>query len=48
MATDKTPTHGERIEDLEAEAKKTKALLETIVEALASGDPTLIAQAVAK
>lgn len=41
MATDKTPTHGERIETLEEKVEK-------IVEALASGDPTLIAKAVAK
>lgn len=43
MATDKTPTQGERIETLEGEVEKLKADLKKIVKALSHGDPTLTA-----
>lgn len=45
MATDKTPTQGERIDTLEGEVEKLKKDLAKVVKALASGDPTLTASA---
>lgn len=45
MATDKTPTQGERIDALESEVEKLKADLKKVTKALASGDPTLTASA---
>jgi hypothetical protein len=45
MATDKTPTQGERIETLEGEVEALKADLKRVLDALASGDPTLTAGA---
>ena len=45
MAVDKTPTQGERIEALEGDVAKLTKRLNAIEKALASADPTLIAQA---
>lgn len=48
MATDKTPTHGERIEDLETQVAKLEKAVKSLEEAIASGDPTAAAMLYAK
>lgn len=46
--TEKPPTQGERIEQLEADVAKLEKLCAKIVKALAEGDPTLTAAALAR
>lgn len=46
--TDKAPTQAERIEALEKDVDKLEKQVGKIVKALADGDPTLTAAALAK